>query len=105
LHGAGGGTAGGREDASGQKHENGGGNSVPPPPPTQRGRGAPASPADRRGGASAGTDTVGQLDRDRAARSEGAARTRDYGAARSGGSPSTGRHRPSRGARAGRPPG
>ena len=50
---------------------------------------------------SANTPTQ-QLDRDRAARAEGATRTRDYGAARSsGGTRSTGSYRPSAGTRGG----
>jgi len=87
-----------------QKYENGSWGSVNTPTPRDN---AVSQAADRRGtpsdraGAAGGTDTVGQLNRDRAARSEGATRTRDYGAARSGGSRSTGSYRPSGGARAG----
>jgi hypothetical protein len=82
-----------------QKYDNGSWNS--PATPTPRDRGTTAAPADR-AGAAAGSDTVGQLNRDRAARTEGATRTRDYGTTSSGGGTrSTGSYRPSGGARAG----
>jgi len=67
-----------RQDGSWQKYDNGNWGNVNTPSPTQ------------------------QLDRDRAARTEGATRTRDYGTARSSSSSrATGSYRPSGGARAG----
>jgi|SRR5262245_57920268 len=82
-----------------QKYDNGGWNSVQQPTPQQRDQAQQRAQQARESGA--GNSTVGQLDRDRAARSEGASRTRDYGTARSGGSRSTGSYRPSGGARTG----
>jgi len=73
-----------------QKYDNGSWNSVDRPTPQNR-----ASTADR-------SDTVNQLNRDRAARTDGQNRTRDYGNARSSGATrSGGSYRPSGGARAG----
>jgi len=85
-----------------QKYDNGGWNSVNTPTPQNRA--GSAGTADR--GVSnnrtpGGSDTVGQLNRDRAARSEGATRTREYGTTRSGTSSSAGSYRPSAGARSG----
>ena len=60
------------EDGSWQKHENGGWNNANRPDPS----------------------TSGQLDRDRAARAEGATRTNDYGNYRSSGGRSAGTYRP-----------
>ena len=78
-----------KQGDSWQKYDNGSWGSVPTPSPQDRA-------GDRNSGASAGTtdrsrsssssDTMGQLERDRAARTEGATRTRDYGTTRSGGS-------------------
>jgi hypothetical protein len=84
-----------------QKYDNGGWNSVNAPTPQNR-AGA-AGTADRgvsNNRAPGGSDTVGQLNRDRAARSEGATRTREYGTTR-GGSSNAGSYRPSAGARSG----
>jgi len=68
-----------RQDGNWQKYDNGSWGSVNTPSPNTQ-----------------------QLDRDRAARAEGATRTRDYGAARSsGGTRSTGSYRPSGGMRGG----
>ena len=92
-----------RQDGTWQKYENGSWGSVDRPSPTNR---PSTSDAGGRSGAttrpSTGSDTVRQLDRDRAARSEGATRTRDYSGARSSGATrSTGSYRPSSGARSG----
>jgi hypothetical protein len=88
------------DSGSWDKYENGGwnntdrpaqgGGSERPTEPTPRDRGT--TPTQRP------TDTVNQLDRDRAARTEGATRTKDYGSYRSGGG-SSGSYRatPSRG--------
>jgi hypothetical protein len=92
-----------RQDGNWQKYDNGSWGNV--------GQATPRSPAvspatnDRRPAASSrpatsGGDTVNQLNRDRAARTEGATRTRDYGATR-GGSTSVGSYRPSGGSRGG----
>src|SRR6185295_1230369 len=87
-----------RQDGSWQKYD--GGSWGAATTPTPRDRSATGRPADG-AGASAGGDTVGQLNRDHAARVEGAARTRDYGTARSSsGARSSGSYRPSGGARA-----
>jgi len=68
-----------RQDGNWQKYDNGSWGSVNTPTPNTQ-----------------------QLDRDRAARAEGATRTRDYGTARSsGGSRATGSYRPSGGMRGG----
>jgi hypothetical protein len=89
-----------RQDGNWQKYENGSWGSPTTPTPRDRDTAA-ARPADR-GAGSAGSDTVGQLNRDHAARVEGAARTRDYSTARSsGGARANGSYRPSGGARAG----
>ena len=78
-----------RQDAAWQKYDNGS-------------WGAANRPATRdTTRTSSGTDTVRQLDLDRAARGEGAARTRDFGAARGSGDRGSGSYRPSGGARAG----
>ena len=112
-----------------QKYDNGSWNSVNTPSPTNRAGTAGAADragtanrpaagtADRAGAAqrpstgagssaatrpSTGGDTVGQLNRDRAARTEGATRTRDFSSARSSGTrSSSGSYRPSSGSRAG----
>ena len=99
-----------------QKYDNGSWGSVDTPTP--RNQAASAGTADRGGTAqrpsagtadrgattarpSTGADTVGQLNRDRAARTEGATRTRDFNSTRSSGSrASSGSYRPSSGARA-----
>jgi hypothetical protein len=93
-----------RQDGSWQKFDNGSWNSVNRPATGDRA--AASGTANRGSGAtprqqSAQPDTVRQLDRDRAARAEGATRTRDYSGARSGGSRSSGSYRPSGGARGG----
>ncbi len=106
-----------RQDGSWQKYENGSWGSVDRPTPTDR-TAATVGATDRRSGAAtdrgalgagnraaqtpAASDTMRQLDRDRAARTEGATRTRDYGSAqRSGGTRSGGSYRPSGGFRGG----
>ncbi|HMF95245.1 MAG TPA: hypothetical protein VKE96_13155 [Vicinamibacterales bacterium] len=73
-----------RNSGSGwQKYDNGGWNSVPEATPQQREQ-AQQRANQARDNAAAGNSTVGQLDRDSAARSEGAQRTRDAGAVNSG---------------------
>jgi len=100
-----------------QKYDNGSWGSVNTPSPADRAGSAGAADragaaqrpsagtADRGGTAarpSTGSDTVGQLNRDRAARTEGATRTQDFSSTRSSGSrASSGSYRPSSGARAG----
>jgi hypothetical protein len=83
-----------------QKYDNGSWGSVDAPARTER---ATAGTADRsRTSSSANRETIGQLDRDRAARAEGTTRTRDYSTARrSSSSRATGSYRPSGGMRAG----
>jgi hypothetical protein len=84
-----------------QKYDNGGWNSVNTPTPQNRA--GTTGTADRGSSTNrtpAGSDTVGQLNRDRAARSEGATRTREYGTTRSGSS-NAGSYRPSAGVRSG----
>ena len=94
-----------------QKYENGSWGSVNRPTPTNRpsttdGANRGTASGGNRGTAatrpSTGSDTVRQLDRDRAARTEGTTRTRDYNTVRSGGNNrSTGSYRPSGGYRGG----
>jgi len=90
-----------RQDGTWQKYENGSWGSAERPTPSNRA----TSDANRGSAAtrpSTGSDTVRQLDRDRAARSEGATRTRDYSTARSSGATrSTGSYRPSGSSRGG----
>jgi hypothetical protein len=90
-----------RQNGGWQKYDNGSWGSVNTPTP--RDRSATSSAADRAGGAAArtpsGSDTVRQLDRDRAARTEGATRTRDFGTARGSGDRAGGSYRPSGGTR------
>src|SRR5207253_3485319 len=88
------------QDGNWQKYDNGSWGSVNRPEPQNRATTQSATDGAR--GATRSTssaDTVRQLDRDRAARSEGATRTRDYGAARSGGDRAGQSYRPSTGAR------
>jgi hypothetical protein len=94
-----------RGDAGGwQKYDNGSWGNVDRPTPTTTDRAGTAT-TDRAGTATtdrAGTATTQQLDRDRAARAEGATRTRDYSTVRSsGGSSRSGSYRPSGGGRGG----
>jgi hypothetical protein len=94
-----------------QKYENGSWGSVNRPSPTNRqatadGANRGTASGGNRGTAatrpSTGSDTIRQLDRDRAARSEGTTRTRDFNTTRSGGANrSTGSYRPSGGMRGG----
>jgi len=87
-----------RQDGSWQKYDNGSWGGAATPSPRD---GAAAPTADQRG-AAAGSETARQLNRDRAARAEGATRTRDYSTARSSGDArSSSSYRPSGGARAG----
>jgi hypothetical protein len=91
-----------REGDSWQKYENGSWGAVDGA--AARERAGTGSTAERgtAGAAPATADTVRQLDRDRAARAEGATRTRDYGTARSsGGARTGGSYRPSGGFRGG----
>jgi len=79
-----------------EKHENGGWNSVPQPTPQQREQAQQRATQARESGAA--NPTVGQLNRDSAARSEGAQRTRDAGAVNRGTSGTNSRsYRPSGG--------
>jgi hypothetical protein len=84
-----------RQDGSWQKYDNGSWGSVDRPTPRTQSAGAGAANGSgaRAGRTPSGSDTVTQLDRDRASRAEGARRTRDYGAARASGS--GGSYRPS----------
>jgi hypothetical protein len=90
-----------------QKYENGGWNNVDTPghqpasrERTERTTASPTARATDRSTTSG--DTVGQLNRDRAARTDGATRTRDAGSYRAGsGSYGTGSYRPSGGMRGG----
>jgi hypothetical protein len=89
-----------RKDNGGswQKYDNGGWNSVPEATPQQREQAA-ARAQDRAGQAGSQSPTVNQLDRDAAARAEGAQRSRDAATARSpSSSGGTGSYRPSGGA-------
>jgi hypothetical protein len=103
-----------RQDGNWQKYDNGSWGSVDTS--AARERAETASSGDRAAGtgtratgstgtnrAAVGAETAGQLERDRAARTEGATRTRDYGTTRSGsgGSRSGGSYRPSGGMRGG----
>jgi hypothetical protein len=89
-----------KQDGSWQKYDNGGWNSVDQPTPQQREQ-AQQRAAQAQGGEgrrAADPATTGQLNRDSAARAEGAQRTRDANGARSSGSSSS--YRPSGGGRA-----
>ena len=84
-----------KQDGSWQKWDNGGWGSAETPTPRDRTStgGGTAGTADRAGTTNrtpASPDTVGQLDRDRAARTEGATRTRDYGTTRTSPAPRSG---------------
>jgi hypothetical protein len=84
-----------------QKYENGSWGSVDTPQPRDRATSTSGAAATSR---TTSSDTVNQLDRDRAARSEGTTRTRDYSSTtRSSGatSRSQGTYRPSGGMRGG----
>ncbi len=91
-------------DSGWQKYDNGSWGNVDRPTPTTTDRAGSAT-TDRAGTATtdrAATPTTQQLDRDRAARAEGATRTRDYSTVRSsGGSSRSGSYRPSGGGRGG----
>jgi len=93
-----------RQDGTWQKYENGSWGSVGQNPTPRNPAVSPArndrAPAAGSRPATSGGDTVNQLNLDRAARSEGATRTRDYGATR-GGSTSVGSYRPNAGSRGG----
>jgi hypothetical protein len=83
-----------------QKYDNGSWGSADRPTPT----GDRAAGAANRAGATSSSSTVGQLERDRSARTEGTTRTRDYSSSRSSpsaGARSSGSYRPSGGARGG----
>jgi hypothetical protein len=71
------------DGGSWQKYENGGWSTVPQPTAEQRAQ-AQAQARDRAGQAGATSNTVGQLNRDRVARSEGTARTSAFSSVRSG---------------------
>ena len=93
-----------RQDGNWQKYDNGSWGNVGPSATPRNPAVSPATndrrPAAGSQPATSGGDTVNQLNRDRAARTEGATRTRDYGATR-GGSTSVGSYRPSGGSRGG----
>jgi hypothetical protein len=90
-----------KQGDSWQKYENGSWNGVPEATPQQREQAA-ARAQDRAGQSGGSGDTVGQLNRDSTARSEGAQRTRDASSVRSGTSTSRpGSYRPSGGMRGG----
>jgi hypothetical protein len=97
-----------KQGDSWQKYGEGGWNSVQQPTPEQRQQAqdratqASAQARDRASAAGVDSSTVGQLNRDSAARSDGAQRTRDAGSVRSGASSRQGSYRPSGGARGGR---
>jgi hypothetical protein len=86
-----------KQGDSWQKYDSGGWNSVQQPTPQQRQQAQARATA-----AGVDSSTVGQLNRDSSARSEGAQRTRDAGSVRSGASSQAGSYRPSGGARGGR---
>jgi hypothetical protein len=101
-----------RQGGSWQKYDNGSWGSVETPAARDRasagtaGGRTPSAGTTTRGGTTAtppSRETMGQLERDRAARVEGATRTRDYGTAQrsSGGGRATGSYRPSGGMRGG----
>jgi hypothetical protein len=99
-----------KQGDSWQKYDNGSWGSVDKPTPQNRAGTTDRSTAGTGGRdttrqatpSTASPDTMGQLDRDRAARTDGASRTRDYGNAKSSGATrSGGSYRPSGGARAG----
>jgi hypothetical protein len=96
-----------KEGDSWQKYESGGWNSVQQPSSQQkqaaqdRAAQTGAQARDRAATARADPSTVGQLNRDSRARAEGAQRTRDAGAVRSGTASRAGSYRPSGGARTG----
>ena len=77
-----------RQDGSWQKYDNGSWSNVPGASPTQRGTGTGAGTGSARSGTGTGSGasspTVGQLDRDSAARSAGTQRARDAGHVSSG---------------------
>ena len=82
-----------------QRHDNGGWNDVGQPTPQQRDEAA-ARAQDRSAQRGADPSTMGQLNRDSAARADGAQRTRDAAAARSGAAGArTGSYRPRGGGR------
>jgi hypothetical protein len=82
-----------RQDGSWQKWDNGSWGAAETPTPRDRTSTGGTGAADRAGTTNrtpATGDTVGQLDRDRAARTEGATRTRDYGTTRTSPQPRSG---------------
>jgi hypothetical protein len=82
-----------------QKYDNGGWNSVGQATPQQREQAQPRATPARESGGAAANPTVGQLNRDSAARAEGAQRTRDASSVNSGSrSTNAGSYRPSSGA-------
>jgi hypothetical protein len=85
-----------QQDGNWQKYENGswGDAEKPANRPSTTDRSSSTTRATERG---SGSDTVSQLDRDRAARTDGATRTRDAGTYRGSGSSGTGSYRPSGG--------
>jgi hypothetical protein len=88
-----------RENGGWQRYDNGSWSPAGTPTPRD---GSTAAAGQNRTGASAPSGTIGQLDRDRAARTEGATRTSDYSRARTSSAPrATGSYRPSGGARMG----
>jgi hypothetical protein len=82
-----------QQDGNWQKYENGswGDAEKPANRPSTTDRSSSTTRATERG---SGSDTVSQLDRDRAARTDGATRTRDAGTYRGSGSSGTGSYRP-----------
>jgi hypothetical protein len=89
-----------RQDGNWQKYDNGGWGSVDTPSP----RSGSTPDVTNRSNSPSSADTMRQLERDRAARTEGAARTRDYNTTRSSGGSgarATGSYRPSGGMRGG----
>ena len=89
-----------KQDGSWQKYDNGGWNSVDQPTPQQREQAQQRASQAQNSDARRASDpaTTGQLNRDSAARAEGAQRTSDANRARSSGSSSS--YRPSGGGRA-----
>jgi hypothetical protein len=86
-----------RQDGSWQKYDNGSWGSVDRPTPRDRAGASGTAGATQR--PASGSNTVSQLDRDRAARTQGTARTRYYTPARAGGDRAAGSYRPSGGTR------
>jgi hypothetical protein len=95
-----------KQGESWQKYDSGGWNSVQQPTPQQKqaaqDRATQAGAQARDRASAADSSTVGQLNQDSRARGEGAQRTRDAGAVRSGASQRAGSYRPSGASRGGR---